>query len=184
MARKADHGRAPPRAAPDPAKGALSLALSRWRRLALICLMALLAGAASARFSAAESLDGAALLLISVNQTRQQAGIPPLQMNARLNKAALAQARHLGHTGRLSHLGPNGEKLGARLQATAYDYAEAAENLASGPTDPARIAALWRTSPGHGQNMLNPAYSEAGSGHATAHDVDYWVVIFARPGGR
>lgn len=62
MARKADRGRAPPGTAPDPAKGVLSLALRRWRRIVLMALMALLAGAASARFATAESLRPAAIL--------------------------------------------------------------------------------------------------------------------------
>ena len=183
MARKADYRQTLPRTRSQQAKGALSLTLRRGRAVARVCLVVWLAAIACAPFAAAESPDRTTLLLDSVNQTRAQAGVPPLRMNAELANAAMAQARHVAAAGRLSHLGPNGENLGARLQEAAYDYAETAENLASGPTDPARIVSLWQASPGHNRNILNPAYSEAGIGRATSQDLDYWVMIFARPGG-
>lgn len=182
MARKADHGQTLSRAALDQVKGALSLALRRWCGVLAICLVAWLAGAPSVPFVFAESPGPATLLLDGVNRTRAAAGIPPLQMNAQLNDAAMAQARHLATTGRLSHLGPNGKKLGERVQRAGYDYAETAENLASGPPDPTRIVSLWQSSPGHNRNMLNPTFSDAGIGHVTSDSVDYWVVIFACPG--
>lgn len=183
MARKADHRQTQPRTRSQRSKGALSLTLRRWRAVVRVCLVVWLASIASAPFAAAESPDRSTGLLDSVNQTRAQAGVPPLRMNAELANAAMAQARHVATAGRLSHLGPNGENLGQRLQEAAYDYAETAENLASGPTDPARVVSLWENSPGHNRNMLNPAFSEAGIGRVTSQDIEYWVLILARPGG-
>ena len=181
MARKANLGSVRARAAPDRTKGALSLAMRRWLRFSVLCLVIFLAAILNARFAFAESPESAANLLARVNQTRAEAGFSPLQLNAKLSRAAAAQARHLAESARLSHLGPNDETLGERLQSAEYDYAETAENLASGSADPVRIVSLWRASLGHRRIMLNPAYSEAGIGHVTMHDIDYWTLILAHP---
>ena len=165
-------------------KGILSLASKVIHRLPHGLLLACLIGAAGAPFALAESPPTGALLLQSVNQARIAHGASPLENNAKLDIAALAQAEYLAGLGQLRHLGPNGERLGARLQAVGYDYAETAENLASGPSQAARITVLWLESPGHNQNMLHPGYSEAGIGIARTADGDYWVLILARPYGR
>ena len=89
--------------------------------------MVWLAAIVNAPFAAAESPDRANRLIDSVNQTRAQVGVPPLRINAELTNAAMAQARHVATVSSLSHLGPNGENLGARLRRAAYDYAETAE---------------------------------------------------------
>lgn len=154
------------------------------RRLSHGLLLAGLISAAWASFALAESPPTGALLLQSVNQARIAHGASPLESNAKLDIVALAQAEYLAGLGQLRHLGPNGERLGVRLQAVGYDYAETAENLAAGPSQAARITVLWLESPGHNQNMLHPGYSEAGIGIARAVDGDYWVLILAHPRGK
>ena len=181
MVRKVGLGCARIQAAPDRAESALSLAMRRWLRVSVLCLVMLFAAIPNARLAFAESPESAAILLARVNQTRAEAGFPPLQANAKLNRAATAQARHLAAAGRLSHLGPGKETLAERLQSAGYVYAQTAENLASGSADAARIVSLWQASPGHHLNMMNPAYSEAGIGQSDSHNVNYWVLIFARP---
>lgn len=163
-------------------KGILSMALGASRALLQGLLLVGLMGTAWTPFALAESPGRAALLLQSVNKTRVESGAAPLERNATLDIAAAAQAAHLARLGQLSHLGPNQERLGARLHAVGYDYAESAENLASGPAKASRVSVLWQESPGHKLNMLHPTYSEAGIGIAVSPEGgDYWVLIVARP---
>jgi len=181
MVRKAGLGHSWPGTLPRRLKGALSLTRGARLIIPLCFLLAWLAAASGVPFALAESPGARALLLKSVNSARQEGGVAPLQRNQPLDIAALAQARHLAGIGRLSHLGPNGERLGARLQAVGYDFAGTAENLAVGPLEAARVTALWRQSPGHNRNLLHADYSEAGIGIANSPEGDYWVIIFARP---
>ncbi len=184
MVRKAglDHNRT--RISLQSLKTVLSLTSRvRWR-LPCHSLLACLIVAAWAPFALAESPDSSALLLQSINAVRVEHGLTALQKNPILDITAFTQATYLAKLGELSHLGPNGERLGERLQAAGYDYVETAENLASGPAEAARVTLLWQNSPGHNLNMLHPGYREAGIAIAGSPDGDYWVLILARPGGQ
>ncbi len=181
MARKAAPARHPPDTVADAAKRPLSLALRRCAAVLILCLCAWIGGGAEVSRAIAESPGSAAQLLADVNRARVAMALSPLEADTRLADAATLQARHTAETGRLSHLGPDGAALAARVRATGYVFAVTAENLASGTADASRVVSLWLDSPGHRKNMLDAAFSEAGIGHVSAPDGDYWVLILAHP---
>lgn len=153
------------------------------KRIVPLLLLTLLAltGPDAAR---ATGLDpAAARLLDAVNALRAQAGVPPLRPDARLACAATRHAADNARSGALDHTGTDGTGLAARLARVGYPYRMAAENLALAGGDPEEVVALWRTSPGHHRNLLQPLARMAGIGRATHNARQVWVLIVAAENG-
>ncbi|MDW6024944.1 CAP domain-containing protein [Mesorhizobium sp. BAC0120] len=117
-----------------------------------------------------------------MNQARQANGVAPAAPDARLEQAALEQARYMASAGRMTHTTRLGRDFVSRKNANRIDGA-AAENVAVdyGNPDIGRIMKMWMASPGHRRNMLNPAYSHFGVASA-ADDKGrhYWAMVLAK----
>ena len=63
--------------------------------------------------------------------------------------------------------------------AAETGYAKTGENLLSAPAGyiALQMEASWMNSPGHRANILDPAFSVAGVGIATAADGTIWVAV-------
>jgi len=98
------------------------------------------------------------------NQARAQAGLPALQMDEGLSRAARAHAVAMVAQQQLSHQLPGEPSLVQRLAATcALHLDHAGENVAyAGSIEQAQDGLMH--SPPHRENLLNPAYNLAGMG--------------------
>ena len=118
------------------------------------------------------------------NAQRSQAGIPALQVNAKLNTAAQLQADQVAQLQILEHEIPGARYPTPpdRLAAAGYSWASYGENLASGYATAADAVAGWMNSVGHRENILNTTFTETGAGYATGSTgTMYYVQVFATP---
>lgn len=120
-------------------------------------------------------------LLRLVNAERQRVNAPPLALNDKLTAAAQRHAQDMATNRRMSHDGFDGSTMGSRIDATRYRWSTIGENVAMGQPTAAAVMSDWMNSPGHRQNILNPAFTELGIGQATEGGRIYWAQVFGRP---
>jgi uncharacterized protein YkwD len=120
-------------------------------------------------------------LLRLVNTERQRVNAPPLIMNDKLTAAAQRHAQDMATGRRMSHDGSDGSTMRSRIDATRYSWSNIGENVAMGQPTAAEVMSAWMNSPGHRQNILNPAFTELGIGYATDSGRIYWAQVFGRP---
>lgn len=123
-------------------------------------------------------------LLELANAQRAKAGLQPLRANARLMQAAQTQAEQTASARRLQHVLPDARypRPEDRLGASGYSWRAWAENIAFGQKTPSDAVEAWMRSPGHRRNLLDPRYTELGSGVALdATGRPYYVQVFGRP---
>jgi uncharacterized protein YkwD len=100
-------------------------------------------------------------LLQLANQSRQQAGVPPLRMNADLIKAARAHARLMIDRRQLSHQFDGEPSLLKRLHETGVPLNSVGENVAYNASAEQAFDAFMH-SPPHRANLLDPDFNAAG----------------------
>ncbi len=126
-------------------------------------------------------------LLESTNKARQEAGLPALAFDARLDEAAQAKANDMSARNYWSHNTPDGSEPWIFVDATGYQYRKAAENLAYGFEDSDSAVNGWLNSPGHRANMLDANVSEVGFGIAQSSNYQnngpetVIVAMYAKP---
>lgn len=98
------------------------------------------------------------------NSYRQQAGLAPLRLNAKLNTAAQAHSVDMALNDFFSHIGSDGSTVYNRMNGAGYDYNLAAENIVAGYATPKSAVQAWMNSPGHRANILHPNLQEIGIG--------------------
>jgi uncharacterized protein YkwD len=117
-------------------------------------------------------------LLELANQSRQQAGAPPLTLDAGLTKAALAHARIMLEERQLSHQFEGEPSLVQRLvAATQIQLDQTGENVAL-DYDAEHGHEHLMLSPPHRANLLNSAYNVVGMGVVRSGDRLYIVQDF------
>ncbi len=121
-----------------------------------------------------------------INLQRQQEGLPPLSMNARLIKAAEAKADDMFHHQYFEHTSPAGDGPGELAGATGYAYLNIGENLALGNYENDHdLVEAWMNSPGHRENILSSQYTETGVRvqHGVYEGQITWIAVqeFGRP---
>ena len=110
----------------------------------------------------AASLASQCTKILELNNTeRTLAGLPPLKLNPQLSQLAGLKAQDMLDKGYFSHQSPSfGSPFDMMKQyGIAYNYA--GENLAINQSAEGAHEA-WMNSPGHKQNMLSPAFTNAG----------------------
>lgn len=114
--------------------------------------------------------------LCLLNGERADHGLAPLAVNEKLGAAASAFAQDLVAGSYFSHTGRDGSDVLDRIERAGYIEADRGwrlgENLAWGTgvlATPGSIMQAWMNSPGHRENILNPAYREIGIGVATGN---------------
>lgn len=112
------------------------------------------------------------------------AAVPPLRLEDRLTKSALAHAKDMAKHNMLEHEGTDGSSPAVRLSRTGYTWRTVGENIASGPTTAAEVMAGWLASPGHCENLMSPRFTEMGLAYIVDPNSEsgvYWAQEFATP---
>jgi hypothetical protein len=105
-------------------------------------------------------------LLDYINGYRIENSLTPLNASATLTASARWMSEDLGDNDYFSHTDSLGRSPFQRMAAFGYDCEAyntwCGENLAAGSSSGSQTFELWRNSPGHNANMLNPNYRVAG----------------------
>ena len=129
-------------------------------------------------------------LINAVNALRTSYGLAPYGINSILMHTAQAQAEFMADTGNVTHSGPGGIGLTARLLAAGYPLAGElsaggfrAENITSGNENRTAQSAVdgWTGDALHLNTMISPNLSEIGAGVAIANGRVYYVIDCALP---
>jgi uncharacterized protein YkwD len=112
----------------------------------------------------------------------------PLTAQAQLTQAAQVHALDMACNLFVSHSGTDGSSPFDRMTRFGYAFSAAAENVAAGYATPAEVVQGWMDSPGHRENVLNPAYTQIGVGYVFNSDAGadenyhhYWVMTLGKP---
>jgi uncharacterized protein YkwD len=161
-------------------------------RLAAIGVLATLAAQAAAQPAKGPVADAAAaanLIIERTNDFRRSSHLDAVQVDPRLDRAALEFARFMARTGKYGHE-VDGRDPPARATADGYDYCLVLENIAyhydSRGFETRRLAFTavegWKSSPQHRKNMENPLVIHTGVGVARgANGYYYSVQMFGLP---
>lgn len=126
---------------------------------------------------------GASTTGVAYLQTiRSEHGLPPLTPNPTLERAALQQAGYMARAGRMAHTTGLGKDFATRMNANGVEGA-AAENIAHGRMEPAKLFSMWMNSDGHRRNMLDPRFSSFGLAYVRADagsEERYWALVLGR----
>ena len=126
----------------------------------------------------------AAQVVTLTNAERSDRGQTPLRANPQLMRAAQIHAEQMARAGKMAHDLPNTAypHTEDRLAAAHYRWGMYGENVAEGQSSAAHVVRNWMDSPGHRKNILNPAYTELGTGYAVDRaGRPYFVQVFGRP---
>jgi uncharacterized protein YkwD/uncharacterized membrane protein required for colicin V production len=102
-------------------------------------------------------------MLVMVNEDRTSRGLRPLMMDAKLRNVAREHSRDMFERGYFSHVTPDGVDPFKRMHGAGIRFFTAGENLAMAPTVTIAHRGLMN-SPGHRENILNPAFKRVGIG--------------------
>lgn len=114
-----------------------------------------------------------------VNECRAEKGLPALEMDPVLYKAAQIRAEELYDS--YSHTRPDDTKWYTVLGEVDFDYAFAGENIAYTEgklSTPEKIMELWMDSEIHRDNILNDSGSLIGIGIFKHNNKTYWIQLF------
>ncbi|OGG01442.1 hypothetical protein A2Z33_02815 [Candidatus Gottesmanbacteria bacterium RBG_16_52_11] len=101
-------------------------------------------------------------LLISTNQKRTEAGLAPLNLNAKLSEAAALKAQHMFANNYWAHFAPDGKSPWDFINAVGYKYTLAGENLAKNFMSSGNVVDAWMASESHRENLLKSGYTDVG----------------------
>ena len=134
----------------------------------------------------ATTADQQAAGVRATNALRQRSGLPPVQANDLLARAAARHACDMAQRGRMTHAGSRSSGPSQRVKALGYAPTVTAENIAAGPFGLDRVLAEWNASAGHISNIMIPQVSNFGIGQALGADgrTRYWAAVYAAPRGR
>lgn len=168
----------------SPAGARRPLGIAPWAALllaAIVTAVALLTASMMPRDAAA--LDGEeSAFLTMINNYRAQNGLGTLSTNGKLRDAGLWMAQDMAAKDYFSHTDSLGRDPFVRQGDFGYTYNTwKGENLAAGVADAQGAFDLWKGSPGHNENMLNPHFTVIGI--ARAYDPSstfgwYWATEF------
>ncbi len=105
--------------------------------------------------------DSERQLFEALNRERTAQGLPELQWDNALFKAARQHALRMVNLNMLEHQLPSEPKLEERLAEAGARFGAIAENIAIG-SNPQTIHAGWMDSPGHRRNILDPRLTSVG----------------------
>lgn len=138
--------------------------------------------------------DAVRIVLAETNRARATArtcgtqyfpAAPPLASNAALNAAALVHSTEMAALRYFSHKGKDGSQVSDRASRVGYNWQAIGENIASGMRTPLEAVEGWIASPGHCANLMNPQFTDMGSGYGVSADpatgIVFWTQAFGKP---
>jgi uncharacterized protein YkwD len=155
------------------------------RRLILQAGVAVATGAAEPKVSPTEEHDFARRIFSRINELRELHGSVALRWSNAVAACAKQQSVRKVELRFPGHEDPERGGVPERLHAAGIAWGRCGENIfmEKGWDDPVNFAVVfWWYSPGHQENMLNPAYTESGVGLALGDDGAWFVTqIFLDP---
>ena len=131
----------------------------------------------------AEAVDNISVaeqyLLAAANQERIARGLPKLQRDPVLARAAAYHARQMADHGDISHEFPGEPDLSIRGANAGVRFSRISENVAEAP-DSVLIHDMWMHSEGHRANLLDPNVNVVGISVIVRDEQLYAVEDFAR----
>lgn len=123
------------------------------------------------------------LFLKLINDYRAQNRKGALTLNAQLSAAAAAHSLDMGLRNYFDHTNKQGKDVGNRASGAGYPWKVIGENLAAGTVQntAAEAFAMWKSSKGHNQNMLDSDFREIGIGREQVPGSKYewyWTTVF------
>jgi uncharacterized protein YkwD len=111
-----------------------------------------------------------------ISAYRVSKGLSPVTVDARLNGAAMRQARVVAAAGKLNH-GNFSERM-SEFGIVGF----AAENLSAGQDTVAGAVGSWKASPHHNENLLMPQARRIGLARADAKGSygRYWALVLGQ----
>ena len=156
-----------------------------YRRLgALAILLLLIVTALLVLAPSAQAYDDQELQFLTlINNYRAQNGLPGFALSDTLSAASEGHSYDMGVNNYFSHTGSDGSSPWDRIRAAGYGYnTTLAENIAAGYGGTAQaMFDVWRNSPPHNENMLNPNLLAIGIGRYYAPGSTYgwyWTTDF------
>jgi uncharacterized protein YkwD len=107
-----------------------------------------------------------------------------LAWNSLLLQAASGHSSDMAQNNYFSHTSLDGRTMVQRVVATGYTYSALGENIAAGQSTVESVITGWTNSPGHCQNLMNPAFQDIGVACVrsdTASYRYYWTMVLGRP---
>lgn len=133
-----------------------------------VCVLLLLGSSFSISYLKEKEVLGASTsisidqLLSSTNIQRQAYGLPPLNENQLLERAAAAKAGDMFAKNYWAHYAPDGTSPWYFIQNSGYEYVYAGENLAKGFNSASDVVNAWMNSPTHRDNVLSGNFQDVG----------------------
>lgn len=104
----------------------------------------------------------------------------PLTWDARLAHAAFEHSGYMAENAVLSHAGPAGEQVQARVDEVNYEWQKLGENVAVGQSSPKQVVEAWLHSPGHCANIMSPDFTDMGAAFQSRPQSSiFWTQVFA-----
>jgi uncharacterized protein YkwD len=128
-------------------------------------------------------------VLDAMNSEREQRGLGPLRLDARLNAAASDRIGDMFDKHYFDHVSPDGTQPFVWVNYRSYRYSTVGENLAEGYRSAAAVVNGWMNSPGHRRNLLGQSFQDTGiaivRGSPTGRSNGFTVVaLYAREAAR
>ncbi len=139
-------------------------------------------GTVSPSLPTGESAGVSSSATATLARLRATAGRGPLVPDAQLEQAALQQAGYMAARGRMSHTTGWGKDFASRVKANGIAGA-AAENIAAGRMDTARVLDTWMHSPPHRRNMLDRRFTRFGLAYVRDSgngEWRYWAMVLGK----
>ena len=117
-----------------------------------------------------------------LNQYRENNGLQKLSAKNELNQAAKTRSREI--INKFDHIRPDGRDVWTAIAEAGYKYNAAGENIAyCGVSSTSKETALylfnmWKDSPLHNENMMDPIYRDVGVGILIENSKVYGVQMF------
>jgi len=101
-------------------------------------------------------------IITLTNEVRQQYGLPLVQEDPLLDKAAEEKAQDMLKNKYFGHFSPTNVSPWYWIDRAGYNYYYAGENLAMNFLDSEEVIKGWLNSPSHKENLLNKDYKDMG----------------------
>lgn len=117
----------------------------------------------------------------ALNKARADAGKPPPEVNAKLTRVAVEEAKLLAKSEGATAANDDAKAFFARLQASGYRYRTLGRTAGLRQATPAAVVKAWLDGAEQTQGVFGD-FTEVGVGYAQSEaGIPYWFLILARP---